>query len=123
MVANRVRRRGSYAPLSAHYYKDDAIMRVGEKAELLFVRGLAFGADVLKNGFISDLQLEHFVGVGMRDAKARAAKLCEVNLWVRDDDEGGYWVSSWLEWNLSAEQISDKLKADSARKGGDHDHD
>lgn len=118
MTHNRVRSRGSYAPLSAHYYKDDAIMRAGEKAEVLYTRGLAFCADVLSDGFISDRQLISFVGVGMRDARARAEKLCAVDLWRRDDDEEGYWVVSWLDWNMSKAQIQDKLKADAARKAG-----
>ena len=41
---NKVRRNGSYAPLSSRYYKDDAIILAGERAELLYVRGLAFSA-------------------------------------------------------------------------------
>jgi hypothetical protein len=117
MPNNRVRRNGSYAPLSAHYYKDDAIAQVGERAELLYVRGLAFCADVLSDGFISDTQLVRFVGVGLPGVKARAAALDRAGLWIRDDDEGGYWVRAWEKWNCSREEIQDKLKADAARKG------
>lgn len=118
MTVNRIRRNGSYAPLSAHYYKDDAIAEAGEKAELLYVRGLAFCADILKDGFISDTQLTRFVGVGMRDAQARARSLCDVDLWVRDDDRGGYVVRSWPKWNQLAEEIRDKQRKDAERKAG-----
>lgn len=116
MVANRVRRRGSYAPLSAHYYKDDALMRAGERAELLYCRGLAFCADVLSDGFISDLQLTALVGVNLAGVKARAKALCDADLWIRDSEAGGYWVASWLNWNLSRDQIGANLKADADRK-------
>lgn len=113
---NRVRRNGSYAPLSAHYYKDDAIAQAGERAELLYVRGLAFCADVLSDGFISDLQLTRFVGVGLAGVKARADALDRAGLWFRDDDEGGWWVRSWDKWNCTRAEIQEKLHADAARK-------
>lgn len=114
MPVNRVKRNGSYAPLSAHYYKDDAIDEAGEAAELLYVRGLAFCADVLSDGFISDRQLVRFVGVGMFDAPERAQRLVEVELWDRVD--GGFTVRSWLDWNRSREEITDFQKKDADRK-------
>lgn len=114
---NRVRRNGSYAPLSAHYYKDDAVADVGFKAELLFVRGLAWCADVLSDGFISDNSLGRFVGSGIPGAPNLAKQLDQAGLWVRDDDEGGYWVKSWDKWNLSREEIGERLQRDSDRKG------
>lgn len=115
MAVNKVRRNGSYAPLSAHYYKDDAVGEAGEAAELLFVRGLAFCADVLSDGFISDMQLARFVGVGMKDPVRRAKRLVEVGLWGRA--EGGYQVLAWLGWNRSRAEIMDYQAKDAARKG------
>lgn len=114
MAVNKVRRNGSYAPLSAHYYKDDAIDEAGEAAELLYVRGLAFCADVLSDGFISDRQLVRFVGVGMTDAPERADMLVKVGLWERAD--GGYRVRSWLHWNRSRDEITAALADEAARK-------
>lgn len=114
MAVNKIRRNGSYAPLSAHYYKDDAIDEAGEAAELLYVRGLAFCADVLSDGFISDRQLVRFVGVGMFDAQERADRLVDVGLWERED--GGYRVRSWLSWNRSRAEITDSMAKDSQRK-------
>ena len=116
MAVNRVRRNGSYAPLSAHYYKDDALAEAGEAAELLFVRGLAFSADILKDGFISDVQLSRFVGVGMPDVHDRADRLVEVGLWKRDKRRGGFHVKSWAKWNASLSEIKSKQAADAARK-------
>lgn len=116
MPTNRVRRNGSYAPLSAHYYKDDALAEAGERAELLYVRGLAFSADILKDGFISDVQLARFPGVGMTDVVKRAKRLVEVGLWLRDDERGGYVVRAWDKWNQSLEEIQAKQRQDAARK-------
>lgn len=115
MPVNKVRRLGSYAPLSAHYYKDDAIANAGEAAELLYVRGLAFCADVLSDGFISETQLLRFVGVGMKALPRRVARLVEVGLWSKEGD--GYRVNAWLKWNRSRDEITDLNKKDAARKG------
>jgi len=115
---NQVRRNGSYAPLSAHYYKDVGLIEAGERAELLYVRGLAFCAEVLSDGFISDAQLVRFVGAGMSAVKVRAAALVRTGLWSRDDDAGGYRVRSWATWNLSREEIEARQRKDSARKAG-----
>lgn len=114
MAVNQVRRNGSYAPLSAHYYKDDAMAEAGEKAELLYVRGLAFCADVLSDGHITDSQLTRFVGVGMRDAKVRADRLVEVGLWERNGI--GYIIRQWSKWNRSRGEIEQKQREDAERK-------
>ena len=114
MAVNKIRRNGSYAPLSAHYYKDDAVDEAGLDAELLYVRGLAFCADVLSDGFISDRQLVRFVGVGMTDAMDRAKRLVAVGLWEVVD--GGFVVRSWLDWNRSRAEITDYQAKDAARK-------
>lgn len=116
MPVNKVRRNGSYAPLSAHYYKDDAVAEAGEGAELLFLRGLAFVADVLSDGFISETQLTRFVGVGMKSVTARANRLVTVGLWSRED--GGYRVNAWLKWNRSNEEITGLQRKDADRKAG-----
>lgn len=117
MAVNKIRRNGSFTPLSAQYYKDDAIAEAGERAELLYVRGLAFGAEILQDGYISHTQLERFPGVGMKDAQKRAIALCEVDLWI-PDDRGGYTIRSWSKWNQLMSEIKDKQAADAARKAG-----
>jgi hypothetical protein len=117
MANNKTRRNGSYAPLSCHYYKDSAIAGLSNKGELLYIRGLAFCADVLSDGFISDSQLGRFVAVGITGYASLAKELDRVGLWLRDDDEGGYWVRSWEKWNLTKAEITVKLQRDSDRKG------
>lgn len=124
MAVNQVRRNGSYAPLSAHYYKDDAIAEAGPMAELLYIRGLAFCADVLSDGFISTTQLARFVGVGIPNARKYAERLVLVGLWEKAQpdllgSEGdGYVVRAWAKWNLTKAQIQEKQKRDADRKAG-----
>ncbi|WP_436702446.1 hypothetical protein [Nocardioides sp. BYT-33-1] len=112
-MVNQVRRNGSFAPLSAHYYDDDAVIAAGERAEVLFTRGLAFSARKPTDGFISDLQLTTFRLSGV---ESRAARLVEVGLWERVD--GGYTVRSWLKHNASRAEIEEKQRKDAARKRG-----
>lgn len=105
---------GAYAPLSAAYYLDDALLEAGEKAEVLFCRGLAFSSGADADGFVTDRQVVTVLGIGMRDAAARARRLVEVGLWERLD--GGYQIRSWLKWNRSAEDIGRARKLDRDRK-------
>jgi hypothetical protein len=116
LTVNKVRGRGSYAPLSAHAYKDDALAEAGESAELLYYRALSFAADVLRDGLVTDSQLIRLVGHGMRDAKKRADRLCAVGLWVRE--EKGYRIRSWLKWNRSVSEINHLKEKDAGRKAG-----
>lgn len=116
MAVNKVRRLGSFAPLSASAWTDDALAEAGEPAELLYYRALSFSAHVLRDGFVTDSQLTRMVGHGMRDAKKRAERLCAVGLWVRED--GGFRVRSWLKWNRSKDEIEDLQRKDAGRKAG-----
>lgn len=122
MPVNQVKRNGSYAPLSAYYYDDDAIIRAGEKAEVLFCRLLAFSARALADGYVSDAQMTR-VGAGLPSLRARVAKLVDVGLLERVDGdlfggETGYRLVRWLKWNLSAEEIQARQRKDTARKVG-----
>ncbi|WP_191334909.1 hypothetical protein [Amycolatopsis acidiphila] len=98
-------------------------MQAGEKAEVLYARALSFCVDQGTDGFISDLQLTRAVGHGMRDAMKRAQILSETvtgdgdTLWTRDDVRGGFWVTAWLRWNKSVEEIEALREKDAARKG------
>lgn len=109
------RRLGPYAPLSAMYASDDAIINAGEAAELLYVRGLAFCAgSIEQDGYITDAQLKRFVGAGMDDAVNRAETLVREGLWERID--GGYEVRAWLKWNRSSDDLGRERKKDRDRK-------
>ena len=113
MEGNKPRHRGYYAPLSSNYCKDPKVIAAGEKAELLYLRGLAFCAEAMTDGLISDGQLSRFVGAGLTGVKQRADALVRVGLWTRT--ENGYLVASWLKWNRSLAEIK-RLRADDAAR-------
>jgi len=113
------RRVGPYGKLLANYAADDAIIAVGEAAELLFCRAIAFLSTSDSDGFITDGQLGRVVGAGMRDAPKRAAKLAEHGLWIRE--EGGYQVRSYLKINESAEEKGRARSTDRERKRHERD--
>lgn len=108
---------GPYAPLSATYYRDDAILEAGERAEVLFTRGLAFSSDSNADGFITDRQLSLVLGIGLRGIQQRADALVSVGLWERLD--GGYNVRAWLKWNRSADELGRVRKKDRDRKAAE----
>lgn len=114
MAVNKPRRLGSFAPLSSRYYYDDAILNAGEKAEVLWCRGLAFCSGALSDGVITDTQLRMVIGVGLSGVKQRADLLVRHGLWERVDR--GYRVRTWLKWNRSLAEIEDLQAADAGRK-------
>lgn len=120
MAVNQIRRNGSFAPLSANYYDDDAVIAAGEQAELLYLRGLAFAARKPADGYISDLQLTRF---GLSRVATRAQRLCDVGLWERVEADllgtgTGYRIVSWLKHNASRAEIEAKQRKDAERKRG-----
>jgi len=110
----RPKSNGSYAPLSATYFRDDAILEAGPDAELLFVRVLAFLSDASSDGFITERQLKFAVGYGLRSVQKRVTRLQEVGLLEAVD--GGFTPRSWHKWNKTAEEIGKNLKRDRQRK-------
>lgn len=110
------RARGAYAVLSARYFFDDAIGDAGEEAEVLFLRGLAFSAGEQSDGFMTERQVAHVVGMGLEGTPERAKALVETGLWVPDEQRRGYFIRSWLKWNRSADEIESYRERDAARK-------
>lgn len=127
-----MKRPGIYAPLSAYYFDDSAIMEAGEDAELLYVRMLAYAARQMEfEGFISNRVIVSRLGILPResgngtgnepgtDAASRARTLESVGLLTRAD--GGYRISGWLKWNKTAAELGKERARDRARKSPDND--
>jgi hypothetical protein len=112
-----VKKRGRFAALFERYYMDDAIGEAGLFAELLFVRGLAFCAGSQTDGFISERSLRT-ISIDLENVDALADTLVKVGLWTKavDGDRHGFVVRSWLDWNLSAQEITDAAARDRFRK-------
>lgn len=116
------RRTRLHVQLDANYYDDPKIIDAGEKAELLYIRCLAFcKKNWQADGFITDGQLTRSVAAGLTTVPARAKRLVEVGLLERDTDDlfgngKGYRVVAWLKRNPSAAEIEQNRRADSDRK-------
>lgn len=127
--ARTPRRNGPYAPLSAFYADDDAVIALedagNDLAELLFLRGLAHCAREPKlNGYISAVKVR--TGRIIRRPAVKlikaAAALVEVGLWMPDGDSG-WRIKRWTKWNASHDEIVDRLTRDAARKASGVDAD
>jgi hypothetical protein len=114
-----VRRNGPYVPLSAFYADDDAIARLDmaedDRAELLFVRGLAFCArDPSLRGCISRAVLETGRILRRGDVTDSAKELVALGLWTETTD--GYRITRWQKWNRTPAEIKRARATDAARK-------
>ena len=101
-----------YVKLDASYDDDPKILLAGEKAEVLYLRGLCLAKRILSDGFIADVHLPRF---GLSGVQSRAKKLVEVGLWERA--EGGYLIRAWLKHNSSRDEV-EAIKEGGAR--GNH---
>lgn len=106
-----------YVKLDVNYDDDQAIIEAGEKAELLYIRGLVLAKRTLSDGFIADVQLTR---MGLTGVKARAQRLVDVNLWLRDDDRGGYVIRTWAKRNKSRADVeaTSEARREAGKKGG-----
>lgn len=117
--APTIRRNGPYAPLSAFYADDPVIAKLDmaedDRAELLFLRGLAFCArDPNLRGTIPRVLLETGRILRRDDVLASAKELVRLGLWAETPD--GYRIARWSKWNRSPSEIKKARAADAARK-------
>lgn len=100
-----------WVKLKSTYYLDDALMRAGEDAEVLFLRALAYAADQETEGFISTETASRLTP--KRHAN-RALALVREGLWV--PIEGGWVIRSWAKWGRSKDQIEAGREGNRARQ-------
>lgn len=93
------------------FYLDGALLRAGEAAEVLFVRGLAHCGSVESGGRIDKTVVPMLV---QTKVEARANALCREGLW---SDEGAhYLVRSWVKHQDSHDIEVDRRRSDRDRK-------
>lgn len=115
-----MKRPGIYAPLSAHYFDDEAVMEAGEHAELMYVRMLAFAARTpTTEGHLSRAVCVSRLGIVSETdpethPERRLERLREAGLISETDT--GYQINAWLRWNPSAEQLGRERSRDRERK-------
>lgn len=116
-----MKRPSIYAPLSAHYFDDEAVMEIGEDAELMFVRMLAYAARIPEaEGHLPRSVCLNRLGFSSSEndrekrPENRLEKLRESGL--VSETPSGYQINSWLRWNPSASQMGRERERDRRRK-------
>lgn len=105
-----------WCKLYSRYPDDPAVQRVGEAAEVLFLRSLAYCAREESDGFVPDTQLSRF---GLTRVAARATALAREGLW--EPANGGWQVVRWRDLQPTTERVKRKRQADRERVAAKRD--
>src|SRR5690349_13647368 len=112
----------SWVKLDDQILTHPKILRAGRDARDLFIAGLCFCAGHLTDGAIPAGAVRILGGMaGIEDEAASAERLVAVGLWTQDQD-GGYLVHDYLDYQPSrerAEQIK-QARQQAGSKGGRH---
>ncbi len=96
---------GEFVPSDVNLANDPAIMRAGPMAELLFRRANEYAKRNDRDGTIHAVEIG-VIAFGMPGkATTHAAALVREGLW--ETRESGWYIRSFLKWNLSQEEQSD----------------
>lgn len=99
-----------WTPLSVDLFRDPKVRKAGRDAALLFVASLCYCQDQLTDGHIPADHLAVLAAEAW--TKPGAAKaLVAHGLWV--EDNGGYLVARWGEWNRPAAEVRESIEAKS----------
>lgn len=123
MVAKR--RPTVWVPLSAYYFDDPALIAVGDAAELLFVRMLAYAARTPeREGAMTYREVETRLGLGSGTLSGTDSGTPSVRDMVRALADHGLLtlegdvvrITSWLRWNQSRDEKERIRASDRKRK-------
>lgn len=123
MVAKR--RPTVWVPLSAYYFDDPALIAVGDAAELLFVRMLAYAARTPeREGAMTYREVETRLGLGSGTLSGAGSGMLSVRDMVRALADHGLLtleddvvrITSWLRWNQSCDERERIRASDRNRK-------
>jgi hypothetical protein len=106
-----------YVPLSVAYASNPKVIEAGERAELLYVRGLLHCREHLTDGVI-DRRLLSRVAFGISGKPlAHAARLVAVELWL--EDPAGWRVPepTWRAWNPTAGEVATRRERNAGSLG------
>lgn len=99
---------GEFVPSDVNLANDPAIMRAGAWAELLFRRGNEHAKRMRRDGVIYAIELPILAHGIPGKAAAHADALVREGLWEPVEDESpGWFIRSFLKWNLSQLEQAD----------------
>ena len=116
-----MKRPAPYVPLSAHYADDERIVEIGEAAELMYLRMLAYAARTPRTeGWVSEVVILTRLGLLEREGEPDSAPRARLKVLKASGlivAEGSGWrIAGWLKWNRSAEQMDRERAQDRNRK-------
>ena len=97
--------------VSSGFYRDTALLRAGEAAEVLFVRALGYCMEHETGGRVEAEVLPYLVPTR---AQPRANRLVSEGLW--DVVPGGFQVRSWDKWQSHGDALAERKRADRERQ-------
>ena len=100
-------KQGLWVKLSVGYFDDDRVMEAGPDAELLFVRGLAWGKRDNTGTITRGAMIR--LGLGLNDPSEAAKTLCALRLWC--EVSNGYKVTAWEDWQVASERVTKQSAA------------
>lgn len=108
----------SWAKLDDGFFRHPKARAAGKDGRALFLASLTWTAGHLTDGKIASHDLQLIAAEAEVNGKRTAARLVEVGLW--DEDDSGWLVHDYLEYNPTAEQsLAIKAKrAEAGRIGG-----
>jgi hypothetical protein len=104
----------AFVKLSTTYYLDERIMRVGEAAEVLFLRMIALAGQLESDGFLSAEQVRAVAPRGCRSVAKRVLALQQADLIAAVT--GGYRITNYGKWQRSRQQIAEDRERNAARQ-------
>ena len=107
----------AWVKIDDQFHDHPKVLEVGPLAEALYIRGLAYAARYLTDGYIPAAHLRR---MGDLDAMEEAGKLVEAGLW--DPCEKGYQIHDYLDYQPSAEKVNAdreaaRIRMEKARSG------
>lgn len=90
------------------FHSHPKVVEAGNAAIGLWVRCASWSAEHLTDGHIPTAIRQQF------DRKRTADRLIEVGLWVAEED--GYFITDFLDYNPSAQEVRLRRKIDAERK-------
>lgn len=82
------------------FFSNPKTAMLSDGATALWLRSGSWSAQQLTDGFIPARMVPMFRG---SDDSVR--ELCEVGLWERDDERGGYWFHDWSDYQPDGEEV------------------
>ena len=109
----------AWAKIDDQFFFHPKVIEVGRDARDLYLASIVYSAGQLTDGYFPARTLPLLCAMaGITTGEASASKLLDVGLW--EDQDGGYMIHDYLDYNPSAEKVHEtrRARAEAGRRGG-----